>query len=110
MFRASDMQIQADSDASYLVAPKARSRAGGYHWLGSNDGTLFNGPIYVLAKIIKHVMGSAMEAEIRAMYMNAQKLVVYRRTLTDMGHPQNPTLIRTDNKTACGILTGTMRH
>ena len=110
VFRASDMQIQADSDASYLVAPKARSRAGGYHWLGSNDGKLFNGPIYVLAKIIKHVMGSAMEAEIRAMYMNAQKLVEYRQTLTDMGHPQKPTLIRTDNKTACGILTGTMRQ
>ena len=27
-----------------------------------------------------------------------------------MGHPQKPTLIRTDNKTACGILTGTMRQ
>jgi hypothetical protein len=110
VFRASDMQIQADSDASYLVAPNARSRAGGYHWLGSNDGKLFNGPIYVLAKIIKHVMGSAMEAEIRAMYMNAQKLVEYRQTLTDMGHPQKPTLIRTDNKTACGILTGSMKQ
>ena len=110
IFRASDMQLQADSDASYLVAPKACSRAGGFHWLGSNDGTLFNGPIYVLAKIIKHVMGSAMEAEIRAMYMNAQKLVEYRQTLKDMGHPQKATLIRTDNKTACGILTGTMKQ
>ena len=51
-----------------------------------------------------------MEAKIRAMYMNAQKLVEYRHILTDIGHPQTPTLIRTDNKTACGILTGTMRQ
>ena len=41
IFRASDLQLQADSDASYLVAPRARSHAGGFYWLGSNDGTLF---------------------------------------------------------------------
>ena len=31
IFRASDMQLFIDSDAAYLVHPKARSRAGGYH-------------------------------------------------------------------------------
>ena len=58
------MILQADSDAAYLVAPEARSRAGGYHFLGSNYHTLFNGPIHVLAKLIKNVMSSEMEAEI----------------------------------------------
>jgi hypothetical protein len=53
IFRASDMILQIDSDAAYLVCPKARSRAGGYHYLGSKDGTLFNRPILVLAKIVK---------------------------------------------------------
>ena len=55
-------------------------------------------------------MASAMEAEIAAMYMNAQLLVGFRQTLEDMGHPQPPTLIRTDNKTACGIMDGTMKQ
>ena len=53
IYRASDMQLKVDCDAAYLVAPKARSRAAGYHYLGNHDGNLFNGPIYVLAKVIK---------------------------------------------------------
>ena len=57
------MQLEIDCDAAYLVAPKARSRAAGYHYLGNYDGKLFNGPIYVLAKVIKAVMSSAVEAE-----------------------------------------------
>ena len=31
VYRASDMQLFVDSDAAYLVAPKARSRVAGYH-------------------------------------------------------------------------------
>ena len=61
-----------DSDATYLVAPKARSRAAGYHYLENKDGKLFNRPIYVLAKIIKAVMSSAAEAECGRLYINAQ--------------------------------------
>ena len=34
-YRASDMIIQGDSDAAYLVCPEARSRAGGYYFLGN---------------------------------------------------------------------------
>ena len=64
----------------------------------------------MLAKIIKNVMASAMEAEIAALYLNAQLVVEFRQTLTDMGHPQPTTQIRTDNESACGILTGTMRQ
>ena len=56
IYWTSNMQLMIDSDAAYLVAPKARSRVAGYHYLGNKDGKLFNGPIYVLAKIIKLVM------------------------------------------------------
>ena len=110
IFRASDMILQVDSDAAYLVAPKARSRAGGYHFLGNKDHTMFNGPIHVLAKIIKNVMGSAMESEIAAMFMNGQLIMQYREILQDMGHPQPPTRIRTDSQTGCGVVTGTMKQ
>jgi len=34
-YRASDMILNVHSDASYLSAPKAHSRAGGYFFLGS---------------------------------------------------------------------------
>ena len=34
-FRASDMVLNVNSDASYLSAAKGRSRAGGYFFLGS---------------------------------------------------------------------------
>ena len=62
IFRASDMELFIDSDAAYLVHTKARSCAGGYHYLGKIDGKLFNGPIYILAKVIKAVMSSAADA------------------------------------------------
>ena len=65
------MILCSDSDATYLVAPEARSRAGGYHWVGNRAHTQFNGPVHVLAKVIKNVMASAMEAEIAALFMNA---------------------------------------
>jgi hypothetical protein len=55
IYLASDMILRIDSDAAYLVRPEARSRARGYHYIGSKDGTLSNGPILVLAKIIKNV-------------------------------------------------------
>ena len=63
IYRASDMILSCDSNAAYLVAPKSSSRAGGYHYLGNKDGTQFNGPVYVLAKIINAVMRSAAEAK-----------------------------------------------
>jgi hypothetical protein len=53
IYHGSDMILKIDSDAAYLVRPEAKSRAGGYHYLSSKDGTLFNGTIIVLAKIIK---------------------------------------------------------
>ena len=48
IYKASNMILQSDSDAAYLVAPKARSCAGGYHYLGSKDGQLFYGPAHVM--------------------------------------------------------------
>ena len=60
--RASNVIIQADSGAACLVEPDARSRAGGFHFLGWKNHTQFSGPIHVLAKTIKSVRASAVEA------------------------------------------------
>ena len=35
LYRASNMILSIDSDAAYLVAPKARSQAGGFYYMGS---------------------------------------------------------------------------
>ena len=110
LYRASDMILQTDSDAAYLVRPEARSRAGGYHFLGNRDKNLFNGPILVLAKIIKNVMASAAEAEVAALYLNAQEALSTRQCCIELGHPQPPTPLKTDNSTAKGILTGTIKQ
>jgi hypothetical protein len=96
IYRGSDMILKIDSDAAYLVRPEARSRACGYHYLSSKDGTLSNGPIIVLAKIIKNGMASSAEAEVAGIYFNSQEGVSERNCLIEMGHPQPPTLIRTD--------------
>ena len=110
IFRKSDMILHVDSDAAYLVAPEARSRAGGYQYLGNTDGTLFNGPVLVLAKVIKNVMASATEAELGALYMNAQEAVALRNCLEAMGFPQPATPLKTDNNTANGIINNTMKQ
>ena len=81
------MILSRESDAAYLVAPKSQSRAGGYHYIGNKAGTQFNGPIYILAKIIKAVMGSAAEAEVVGLYMHALKLSPMRTTLEEINHP-----------------------
>jgi hypothetical protein len=69
-YNASDMKLATHSDASYLSEPKARSRAGSHFFLSSsakippNNGTILN-----IAHIIKHVMASATEAELAALYI-----------------------------------------
>jgi hypothetical protein len=111
IYRRSDMILTIDSDAAYLVAAKARSRAAGYFYLGNKDNQLFNGPIYILTKLIKAVMSSAAEAECGGLYLNAKESVPMRNTLIELGHPQPPdgTPIRTDNSTADGIMNRTVK-
>ena len=76
-YRASDMILHNHSDTSYLVASEAQSRAGGFTFLGNKEDNtqIINGPIAIIAKIIKVVMASAAEAEVGALYMNAQALI-----------------------------------
>jgi hypothetical protein len=104
-YRASDMVLAIHSDAGYLNEEGARSRAGGHHFLSENVASPSNnGAIYNEASIIKAVMSSAAEAEIGALYTNARKGVEERNILKEMGHPQPPTPVQTDNSTAEGII------
>ena len=112
LYCASDMILYNHSDASFLVASRARSRAGGYTYFGnkSTNKEIINGPIAVIAKVIKSVMSSAAEAEIGALYINAQELAPLRVTCEELGHPQPATPMQTDNTTACGIINQTYKQ
>jgi hypothetical protein len=114
LYRASDMILNVHSDALYLSAPKARSRAGGYFFLGSlpcdGDPIKLNGAIHVTCTILKLVAASAAEAELGALFLNAQEAKVIRLVLAELGHPQPPTPIHIDNTTTVGIVNNTIKR
>jgi hypothetical protein len=106
IYRASDIVLHNHSDAAYLVASEARSRADGFTYMGNHQGRpqIINGGISVIAKIVKSVMSSAAEAEVGALFMNAKALIPLRITCEELGHIQPSTPMRTDNNTAEGII------
>jgi hypothetical protein len=55
-------------------------------------------------QIIWAVMSSAMEAELGALFINAKTAVSKHHMLRELGHPQLPTPMQTDNKTAHDLL------
>ena len=115
-YTASDMILHVESDASYLSETKARSRAGGYHYLGNLPGsandnaTSSNGAVNILCQIMREVLSSAAEAELAALFHNGKEACPLRITLEEMGHPQPPTPIITDNSTAVGIANDTVKQ
>ncbi|EJK62273.1 hypothetical protein THAOC_17120, partial [Thalassiosira oceanica] len=104
-YSASDMVLAVHSDASYLSEPQARSRAGGHFFLSTNgDIPPNNGAILNIAHLIKHVMSSATEAELAALYIMAREAVFIRIILDELGHKQPATPIQTDNAAAEGVV------
>lgn len=109
-YRASNMVLVVHSDASYLSEPKARSRAGGHFFMSADtNDPPNNGAVLNIAQLIKSVMSSAAEAELGALYINAREAVPQRQLLEEMGHPQPPTPIQTDNSTALGVVTSNIQ-
>ena len=128
-FRKSGMILVVHSDASYLSEPKARSRVGGYFFLAEQGEELpplpstpgrgqpssatlprANGPIHIESSVLGLVVTSAAEAELGGLFVNGKEAVVLRQTLTEMGHPQPPTPMITDNITADGIVNETVNQ
>ena len=61
-----------------------------------------------MAQIIKSVLTSAAEAELGILFITAQKMVPLRQTLIEMGWPQKPSPVQTDNTTAEGVVNVTI--
>ncbi|KAI2495038.1 Reverse transcriptase (RNA-dependent DNA polymerase) [Fragilaria crotonensis] len=112
-FTASDMILAVESDASYLSVVKGRSRAAGYFFLTNklsspNAQYRPNGAVHVLCHIMREVLSSAAEAELGALFHNGEACPL--RIALEMGHPQSATPMATDNNTASGIATDTVKQ
>ena len=92
-YHSSGIQLYVHRDASYLSVNKARSRAGGIHYLSdpppnpqdlSNYTPLLNGIIHVVCKILRNIMSSAAEAELGALFLNAKEAVPIYTTLIEI--------------------------
>ena len=110
------MIIYIYSNASYISELKARSRSGGYLFLGPKYKTLIqkmspkNGPVHVECRIVINVMVSATEAELGGLFENCQKATSMRTAIAEMGHQQPPTLVATDDTAANSIVNGTIKQ
>ena len=118
-YTASDMILYVHSNALYLSAPRARSRAGGHYFLSnlSPDPTQppktrprLNGPINTISKIMSNVMGSAAETEIGATYINGQEAVPICTLLRELGQPHLATPMQVDNSTEIGFANDTIKQ
>ncbi len=113
-FHASDMCLHVETDAAYLLLPRARSRISGHFFLSDlpdfKRTITPNGPILTECKTIRTVVASAAKAETHGIFHNAQTALPIRYLLLQMGHPQPPTLIKTDNKVVEAFVKQEMRH
>lgn len=102
------MVLYIHSDASYLSEKNAKSRMGGYFFLGpmptkDNFMPRPNAPIHIGYKLLKVIVASSFEAELGALFHNGQDGAYIRNILEEMGHPQPPTRMVTDNLAANNI-------
>ena len=108
------MILNIHSDASYLLEAKARSRTCGHFFLGwmpcDGEPIRLNGAFHVSTTVLRFVVASAAEAELGALYHNRQTGIIFRLTLSDMGHPQPQTPVHCDNATAVGIANNTIKR
>ena len=76
IFHSLDMVLNIHSDASYISAKNAKSRASGHFFLGSvskaGEPITLNGVFFTLCAILKFVASSSAEAELGALFMNVK--------------------------------------
>lgn len=109
VYYGSNMDLIVHSDASYLSETKARSRGGGFFFLGDHASPdTLNAPILCTSTILDVVVSAATEAEYGTAYLNTKHTVMLRHVLSCIGHPQAPTHLIMDNKAAAGIANDTV--
>ena len=111
-FYAYNVILNVHSDASYITAPKAQSRAGRYFFLcrfqWKYKPIFINGQIHVTCSILRSVAALAAEAELGALFINAKETKILQLNLKELGHKQPPMPIYINNNTTTGIVNNTI--
>jgi hypothetical protein len=109
VYLACPMQLEIQSDASYLTRPHSRSVAGGVFYLTPAPGAAHpNGPCHAISSVIPAVVSSVAEAECAALFIAGRDGAMLRNILNSLGYPQLPTSIFCDNACAVGIANDTI--
>jgi hypothetical protein len=114
------MCLHIHSDASHLSERKATSQSSSFvlssfpeHPAATPDPDGIpppdNGAVHVRSAIMKPGISSATEDEARALFFNRKEAITFRTTFTEMGWPQPPTLVQTEN-CAAGITSNTLKQ
>ena len=109
VYRAIDMIMTAHFDAGFNNETKARSRAGSHIFISENELIpRWNGPILIIAQMMKYVMSLVAEAKVGALFLTAKEMVPVRHTLTEMGWHQLTSPTQYENSTAVGMKNDTL--
>ena len=106
IFFAQNMQLAVDSNASYLVAPGAKSRYAGHFYLERNshpknyNKAPNNAAIHTECRTLRNVVCLAVEAKCRGLFQNLQVALAICRILEAIRHPQKTNCTKIDNKTS----------
>jgi hypothetical protein len=113
-FIASNMILKIHCNASYLSEAKAWSRACGHFFMGwmpkNGEPIRLNGAFHVSSTILRFVVASAAEAKLGALSHNCQMGIIFRLSLTEMGHPQPKTPVHCNNATAVRIVNNSIKR
>ena len=110
-----DMIFYVDSDATYLVDKKAKSRITGHYCSNKttnkkSQNPPLNGLIQIECKLLKYAVKSAAKAEIVSLFANCQKVIEIKHILQALGHPQVATPIKTDNMMVASFVTDMLKQ
>ena len=114
-FYASDMILYVDSDVTYLITDKGKSRLAGYFYCSNKSTTIppkprLNEPVHVECKLLCHIVTSAAEAETAGLFVSGQKVIEIQQMLNALGHTQKMIPIKTDNATAASFVKDMLKQ
>ena len=113
-FHASDMILYIESDAAYLVLPKAISCVTSIFCLSNTTAGRhpLNGAIQVIWKTLQNVVSSVAKAETGGIFIGGQQAVPIITVLSELNHqqPASGTRISTNKSTAKGFLAANLRQ
>ena len=108
------MILYIESDAAYLVLPKARSRVTSiFYPSNANYGRPpLNGAIQVICKTLQYVVSSVAKAETGGIFIGGQQTVPIITARSEIHHrkPARGARISTNNSTVRGVLAANLRQ